>query len=637
MLSAPLALLRISIRSIVAAFVCAVCATAVWSQALGAQNSGVTARYEYHPHPTQQGVGDLTLELRDAVTQQPLDYTGKRLAAWLQKSPKTLSDGEVTCSDKVRALASQGIGRRAVVDFNTYSLVTVNTDRTVAFINPFLRMNNAKLEGVVTLPGDATALLHHPQAREMWVAMRDSDAIAVIDTDTRSLKRTIAFAPGSGPQALALSGRSVWVAFKGRSHWLRFDDGNSAQPAASVVAAAAWQLIASVDSGSIIGLGSQGISLLDIANNAVQSIALPGTPNAAVFSVLAQRWLVATSSKQVFLVDAQRDTQRDAQSATVAQQVALDGEATRLLSFDGGRFAAAAMPSRDAVAIIDLASAKVVQTVPVVPHANELALSASFIYVHSAALGQATLLSLPDVRNARAQPVNISIGSAGKQADLAQASAGLLANTPDNLGMLIASPQDGQVFQYAEGMMAPIGSFSNYKRAAVGLLLLNNGFESLGAGRYRTTLRHNQGGPHELVLSGVQPRFASCNALALPEVRDAKRESLAAQPHATLLKVVDALDGKALAVEVRLEDKASRAPVGAVPDLVLLAFDKRNGWQRRVKLVEQSPGLYSAVLPTAGASARFDLLVSSATQDMPFGSGFIGMYQATEANGAKKP
>ena len=278
MIRFPAALRKVALHRGVASLFGVICVTAAWSQAPGAANNEVTARYEYHPHPTQQGVGDLTLELRDAVTRQPLDYTGKRLAAWLQKSPPTLSDGEIACSDKVRALASQGIGRRAVVDFNTYSLVTVNTDRTVAFINPFLRMNNAKLEGVVTLPGDATALLYHPQAREMWVAMRDSDAIAVIDTDTRSLKRTIAFAPGSAPQALALSGRSVWVAFKGRSQWLRFDDGNSAQPTASVVAAAASQLIASVDSGSIIGLGSQGISLLDVANNAVQSIALPGTP-----------------------------------------------------------------------------------------------------------------------------------------------------------------------------------------------------------------------------------------------------------------------------------------------------------------------------------------------------------------------
>jgi hypothetical protein len=158
-------------------------------------------------------------------------------------------------------------------------------------------------------------------------------------------------------------------------------------------------------------------------------------------------------------------------------------------------------------------------------------------------------------------------------------------------------------------------------------VLLNNGFESLGAGRYRTTLRHTQGGPYELVLSGVQPRFASCNPIALPDVFDAKREALASQPQASLLKVVNAVSGDTITVDVRLEDKTKKTPLGAVRDLVLLAFDKRSGWQRRVTLVEQSPGLYSAVLPIAGAAARFDLLVSSATQDMPFGAGFIGAYE----------
>ncbi len=602
----------------VVALIVAVVHIPTGAQTVSPPSNVVTARYDYQPHPTQQGVGDLTLELRDAVTQQPLDYTGKRLAAWLQKSSKTLSEGELVCSDKVRALASQGIGRRAAVDFNTYSMLTVNTDRTVAFINPFLRMNNAKLEGVVILPGDATAMLHHPQAREMWIAMRQSDAVAVIDTDTRSIKRLLTFAQGSGPQALALSGSSVWVSFSGRSNWLRFDNSNSGQPAASIAVTTGVQLASNPNSNFILGLSAEGLSLLDGSKSEVRSIKMLGTPIAATWSDLAQRWLVSTSSKQLYLVDAQR--------ALVTQELALDGEATRLLTFDGGRFAVAAMPSKSTVSIIDMASTKIIQTVPVAAQANELAMSASFIYVHSAALGQATLLSLPDARNGNAKPVNVSIGTAGQSADAAQVSAGLTANTPDNLGMLIASPRDGLVYQYAEGMMAPIGSFSNYKRSAIGLVLLNNGFESLGAGRYRTTLRHTQGGPYELVLSGVQPRFASCNPIALPEVVDAKREALAAQPQASLLKVANADSGDTITVDVWLEDKAKKTPLGAVRDLVLLAFDKRSGWQKRVTLVEKSPGFYSAVLPIGGA-VRFDLLVSSATQDMPFGASFIGAYE----------
>jgi hypothetical protein len=379
------------------------------------------------------------------------------------------------------------------------------------------------------------------------------------------------------------------------------------------------QLKTSIDSGSILGLGAQGIALLDTTTHSLKRIALNSSPTAAAWSSLSQRWVIATGDKILHWVDPQR--------ASIAQTVTLADEATRLIVFDTGRYAVAASRNQNTVSIVDLSNASVLQTVSVVPQVNELALSSNFLYAYSAALGQASLLSLADIRTAKANAVNISVGTPLKTIGAESSSGSRLVGSPDGTGMLIASPQDGQVFQYAEGMMAPIGSFSNYKRGASGLVLLNNGFESLGAGRYRTTVRHSKGGPHELVVSGIQPRFASCNALALPEVPDAKREALAAQPQATLLQVANAMGGNMLAVEVRLQDKTSQVPLGSVKDLVLLAFDKRSGWQRRVPMIEHSAGNYRALLSTTGASARFDLLVSSATQDMPFGSGFIGAYQ----------
>ncbi len=594
------------------------CGTCAVAQSPQLAPGDVIAKFDYQPHPTRQGIGELTLDLRDAVTQQPLEYTSRRLAAWLQKSPKTLSDGEVGCSDKVRALASQGVGRRAVVDFNTYSLVTVNTDRTVAFVNPFLRMNNAKLEGVVTLPGDATAILHHTKAREIWIAMRQSDAIAVIDSDTRALKKTINFAAGSAPLSMALKGASVWVSFAGREQWLRFDDSQSAGAAASVNAKASAGLYFNPTAGALMGLGKDEILLMDGAANSITHQPLDANPVTAAWSELARLWVVATDNSDLLLVDPL--------GRSGPKKIKLRAQATQLLLTDGGRYLFASTPSIGSVSIVDIASAKVLQTVAVVDGVDELAQSASYVYANSAGTGQATLLALPDSRIGAVKPVNISVGSPGKvRESLAQAGK-LLANTTDNLGMLIASPQDGQIYQYAEGMMAPIGGFSNYKRSPVAMLVLNHGFEFLGNGQYRTTLRHTAGGPHELVLSGVQPRFASCNPLVLPEVLDAKKEALTAQPLARLLEVKNGDSEGALVISVGLENQTSHLPLVAVHDLVLLAFDKRNGWQRRVPLVEKSPGQYIAALSTLGASRTFDLLVSSATQDMPFGSGFIGSY-----------
>lgn len=599
-------------------------------------NATVVARYDYVPHATQSGLGELTLELRDALTQQPIDYTARQLAVWLQRAPKTLADGEVSCSDKVRALASQGIGRRAVVDFNVYSLVSVNTDRTVAFINPFLRLNNAKLEAVVSLPGDATVHLHHAAAREIWVAMRASDAVAVIDTDTRLLKRTIAFAPGSGPQALALSGNSVWVGFAQRANWLRFDSSASAQPDARVEAPAAQRFVSGEGGRQLLGLGRASVSWLDAQSGQPRTLALPAAPTAAAWSALSQRWLVASADARLRLIDP-----RDPDAPPV---LALDSPVTALATFDAGRYAIAAMPGASAAAVIDVATATVLQTVATVPQVGEIGFSETFAYLHSAPGAQASLLLLAEARKGAAKPVSITTGNPAPDVPAAAAAAAAgdpamvqtMIRAPDGMSMLIANRHDGHIYQYAEGMMAPVGSFSNYRRSANALVLLDHGFESLGVGRYRATMRHTRGGPHELVLSGVQPRFAECQALALPEVADRHRELLAARPNARLVQVESALDGRTIAVEVSLEDPTSAAPMAAVTDLMLLAFDKRSGWQRRVLLVESSPGRYSASLPLPATGARLDLLVSSATQDLPFGAGLIGTHEVRGVSGVRK-
>jgi hypothetical protein len=593
--------------------------------AAAADAGGVTVSASFTPHASEPGLGELTFELRDTATAQPLEYGGRRLAGWLQRSPKTLADGELACSDKVRALASQGIGRRAAVDFNTYSLVTVNDDRTVAFINPFLGLNNAKLEAVVRLPGDVTAQLHHPRAHELWIAMREADVVVVVDTDTQQIKRSHVFAAGSAPQALALAGSAVWVAFGGRDQWLRFDGGGSEVPDQRVEAQPTTRLAASPDGRHLIGLHARGFTVFETADAATLHTRLPDAPVDAAWSELAQRWLVTATagpaSGRLYWVDAGR--------GHVESTTDLAAPASALIALDVGRHAVALMTNATA-AVIDVATPQVVQTVRVVPGASELASSAAFVYAHSPTRGAATLFSLADARAGRASPIDIAIGTPGAAAG-ASGALGLAANTPDGSGMLLANASDGQVYQYAEGMMAPIGSFSNYRRSARALVLVNHGFEPVGAGRYRATVRHATGGAHELVLSGVAPRFANCLKIALPDVPDAKREALAARPHVALMGLERSRTGDTLRVHIRLEDSVAKTPLGHVPDLILLAFDKRSGWQRRLHLVEGEPGRYSATLSASASSPteawqRLELLVSSATQDMPFGAGWVGVY-----------
>ena len=67
-------------------------------------------------------------------------------------------------------------------------------------------------------------------------------------------------------------------------------------------------------------------------------------------------------------------------------------------------------------------------------------------------------------------------------------------------------------------------------------------------------------------------------------------------------------------------------------DLVLLAFDRRSGWQQRVRLlpVRTQPGRYRARLPEPPAR-DFDLLVSSASLDLDYAAGRLGTHALDEA------
>lgn len=85
-----------------------------------------------------------------------------------------------------------------------------------------------------------------------------------------------------------------------------------------------------------------------------------------------------------------------------------------------------------------------------------------------------------------------------------------LQRRPSGSGMLVAAPADGMVFQYGEGMMAPIGSFSTYRRAAVGLLALDLSPREVAAGRYAAPVRHLRAG--HMIWCWPGPRRASRSA-----------------------------------------------------------------------------------------------------------------------------
>lgn len=165
-------------------------------------DAGVQLRWHYEPLDEAEGLGRLSLELRERASGSPLRYAPGQLAAWLQRQRPALSEGELSCRDRVKSLVSTGIGRRADVDLNTYRILTLNADRTLAVINPFVALNNAKLESIVPLPGTPLGWVQLAARGQVWVLLAGAPLrVAAVDLQRRRVTRTLALGGDAEPQA----------------------------------------------------------------------------------------------------------------------------------------------------------------------------------------------------------------------------------------------------------------------------------------------------------------------------------------------------------------------------------------------------------------------------------------------------
>lgn len=593
------------------------------AQPAQADADAVQVSVAFIPRADASGLGELRVQLRDRLTQQPVDYPPQRLAAWLQKPLATLADAETRCADKVRMLASSGMGRRASVDLNAHRLLAVNDDRSVTFINPFLRLSNAKLEEVLTLPGDVTAVLHRREAHELWLALADADLLLVVDTDARRIKQRHALARGAAPAALAEVGGAVWVAQAGRDEWLRFTEAGAVPRAVVAPRVTAWLAVPGLASP----LGLAAGSVVTLVNQEARTTALGRAIMSAVWSPLAQRALISLEGGGLVWFDPNE--------SRVVQQMPLPAQ-QHMASFDGGRFVLAADSGHWSV--VDVATATVLQREAVTAQVSNIAFSPSFAYLHSAGAAQATLLSLADLRLGRARAVRVATGAVPEPQGLVVGparDAQLIQPVPQGTGMYVANPLDGQIYQYAEGMMAPVGSFSNYRRSPRALFVLDDGLQVVSPGAYRATVRAPKGGTYEVVLSGVQPRFAACEMLQLPAVAEAATETRAPTVKVQLVEIIPGERPGTVWVRARLVGAGIDHGASDVLDLTLLAFDRRIGWQIRRPMRANAAGVYEVLLEPP-ADAQLDLRASSVAGDLSFQSGALGVLQMATLGGAPK-
>ena len=590
-----------------------------WADTPGhTEQGGIGVSFDYVPGG--DGAGLARLSFSDARTGRAVE--GARPAAWLLARRSELVAQESTCDDKARALVAGSLGMRPDVDLNGYRLITLNHDNTVAFINPLVSLKNTQLESIVQLPSTGHDWLLAPRAQRLAVSLRDADAVALIDTVSRRLVATVSTGPGSLPTRLVLDpdGQHLWVGLDGGSEVLAIDLRTAQVAGRATVGRGVHTLSIPPQSPLLLVTNAQSdtVSLVERSTfQAVTELTVGSTPVASAWSVAAQRLAVLSiNGGTLALVD---PIARRVESTVVLARGAL-----ALGLFDEGRRALVLNSTDDTLVLVDLASARKVaqRTLPARP--DLIAFSREFAYVRSQSTSAMQVIALAQARVGQLDGISVPMGrSAPGDAPDAINVASVLVPTPEGNGVLLANPGDGSIYRYAQGLMVPINSHSNYRRRARGLLVLDASLVERAPGRFEAPARFVQGGRYDVVVRNLRPAITACFTIAVDGVAPVSQGPSVPKP---VLLAIRAVGAGTVELDFALADTAPAAGRGDQSDVALLLVQRAGTWQGRTSATRMGDGRYRAQLHGL-PGGTFEAMVEAPAQDLAFMQGRLGRVQ----------
>jgi YVTN family beta-propeller protein len=561
-----------------------------------------------------------SFRLTDARTGQPI--TGLHPAAWISARKSETATNEAACKDKIRLFTGGLMSVRADIDLNTYLLLTLNHDNTVTFTNPQISFSVTKLESIIELPGPGADWALSQNKEFLYVTLPEQAAIGVINTVTRKLVSTIPTGEKSLPMRIALQpdGRFAWVGLDGSAH-VAVLDTSSHKLVATIKAGAGLHNIAFTPASRtayVTNSAADTVSVIDAKMlTHISDIKVGKTPVPVAYSSASKQIYVATiNGATIEVIDPAK--QRLVKTIPVRRgNVALRFEPK-------GRFAFVVNQVESKVFVLDSATGETVGEAQVVKEPDQVVFTPRYAYVRGTQSEKISLIELGQVESGKITPVDVtagrqSPGSAPQEIGVAD----MIAPTPEGNAVMVANAPDQMLYYYVEGMMAPMGTFSNYKRRPRALLVLNRSLTETEPGVYATPIKLTGAGRYDVPVIIDQPRLVNCFQLEVapsPEGEDSRERSSITVEHLFIDKRFKAQEETSL--RFRITDTSTKQPIGGLTDVQVLVFEPPGIWQQRQWAKEVERGVYE-VMQTFPREGEYKVMVRVSSRgtsysDLPF-------------------
>jgi YVTN family beta-propeller protein len=561
-----------------------------------------------------------TFRLTDSRTGQPI--TGLHPAAWISARKSETTPNEAACKDKIRLFTGGLMSVRADIDLNTYLLLTLNHDNSITFINPQVSFSVTKLESLIALPGPGADWTLSQNKEFLYVTMPEQGAVGIVNTVTRKLFATIQTGEKSGPRRIALQpdGRFVWVGLDASSQVAVLDTSNN-KLVATIKAGAGFHNIAfTADSrlAYVTNSAADTVSVIDTKMlKHITDIKVGKTPIPVAYSSASKRIYVATlNGATIEVID------------PVKQQVIKSIPVRRgnaALRFEPkGRFAFVVNQLESKVFILDSATDELTATAEVVKEPDQVVFTSRYAYVRGMQSEKISLIELGQLGSGKISPVDVTAGrqppsSAPQEIGVSD----MIAPTPEGNAVMVANAPDQMLYYYVEGMMAPMGTFTNYKRRPRALLVFDRSLRETGPGVYSTPIKLTAAGRYDVPVIIDQPRLVNCFQLEVapsPEGEVNPAGKSIAVEH--LFKDKRFKPQEESSLRFRITDPATKQALGGLTDVQVLVFEPPGIWQQRQWAKEVEKGVYE-VMQTFPHAGLYNVMVrissrGASFRDLPF-------------------
>jgi DNA-binding beta-propeller fold protein YncE len=572
-----------------------------------------------------------SFSLHDNTTGAPL--TGAQPAAWVSARDKDrpVASGP-DCVRKAATFLGGSLTRRPAADLNQYYVLALNDEPSISVVDPRFGYGGSQLLALLTLESRGEDWALTADGARLFVSMPDAGKIAVADTTSWKVERSIPVGPRPTRVALQPDGARLWtltedavVAIDPRSLDIVARIAAPAAPAApAATAAASASASASASTSAALAFTTDSRfavaalpnALLIIDTRDATSTRMPidnFTPRALAFSSVAQLLYAADPATGAIVAI---DVPRRAIAARIAD--ARPG-LTQLRFSPDGRYGFLPNPTANVVQIFDTATNRIIRTASISDGPDQVTFSDRLAYIRRRASD--TILMLPLAQLAtNSDDVSLADFTGGQHAMGRGRTSAALADSivpaPDGLAVLVANPADRAIYYYKEGMAAPMGGFNNYSREPRAVLVVDRSLRARGdGGIYATTISIDEPGSYDVILFVDSPRIVTCFGLDVaprPELHTAHTPEAIVEPVA-MPRVLKA--GAAARLQFRLSDAATHQPIAA-GDVEMLAMQAPGIWQHREAARAVGEGIYEAEL-TPPSDGVFYVWVTSARAGLP--------------------